>query len=406
MAPMITSDLAPLKQVMLHRPGKEMARLTPDNMDDLLFDDLLWIERAQEEHDAFADTLRSRGVEVLLLQDLLASALDTPGGREMALFEAFTDNDLGIGVADQVRSWAATLPAAELSELLIAGLTCGELHDVTSGAQSLLLSTMGDDDFVIPPLPNHLFTRDTSAWIGRGVVVGTMRKPARRRESLNARIIYRHAPLFADVHPPLWDDGLGPDQAAIEGGDIIVLGNGAVLVGMGERTGAQGVERLAHALLLDGEIREVIALQMPKTRAQMHLDTVLTMADTGVFVKYAGLGMLPSYSITAADKGGLHIEPHVPEKMHQVIAAGMGLDDIEVLSPPMDGPAAAREQWHDGSNLVAIAPGVVVAYERNTTTNEFLADRGIEVLPIVGSELGRGRGGPRCMTCPISRAEN
>ena len=173
---------------------------------------------------------------------------------------------------------------------------------------------------------------------------------------------------------------------------------------MGERTGAQGTEILARTLLRDGDIREVIAVEMPKARAQMHLDTVMTMADEGVFVKYAGLGMLPSHRLTSPDGEGLHVQSYAPAEMHQVIASAMGLDSITVLSAPMNGPAADREQWHDGSNLVALAPGVVVAYERNTATNDYLAAHGIEVLTIPGAELGRGRGGPRCMTCPISRA--
>lgn len=404
MSPFIASDLAPLEQVMVHRPGKEMLRLTPSNMDDLLFDDLLWLERAQEEHDAFCETMRSRGVEVLLLERLLTEALETREGRQAALDEAFNEDDLGVLTADDVRSWAQTLDAAHLSELLIAGLTKGELCEATTVKDSVLLRTMSDEDFVLPPLPNHLFTRDTSAWIDRGVAVGTMRKTARRRESLNARIIYAHHPRFSDSHVPLWDDGLGPENAAVEGGDIIVLGNNAVMIGMGERTSAQGAEQLARTLLLDGCISRVIALEMPKTRAQMHLDTVMTMADEGVFVKYAGLGMLPSHTITCVDGAELKVQSHPAEDMHNVIARAMGLEEIEVLSAPMGRHEADREQWHDGSNLVALAPGVVVAYERNTTTNDFLSSRGIEVLPIAGSELGRGRGGPRCMTCPISRA--
>lgn len=404
MAPFIASDLAPLEQVMVHRPGKEMLRLTPANMDEFLFDDLLWLERAQEEHDAFADALRSRGVEVLHFDTLLAEAVATESGRTAALAEAFGEDDLGVGTAEAVRLLAEDLTPGELAELLIAGLTKSELLDAVPVRDSVLLHTMGGDDFVLPPLPNHLFTRDTSAWIDRGVTVCTMRKAARRRESLNGRLIYRHHPMFSSSELTMWDDGLGPEQAAIEGGDIIVLGNGSVLIGMGERTGAQGAEILARALLTDGCVQRVIALEMPKARAQMHLDTVMTMADEGVFVKYAGLGMLRSHTITCSDGVTLNVRSNAPEDMHTVIAVAMGLDSIEVLCPPLDGPAADREQWHDGSNLVALAPGVVVAYERNTTTNDFLADRGIEVVSIAGSELGRGRGGPRCMTCPISRA--
>ncbi|WP_026460560.1 arginine deiminase [Schaalia suimastitidis] len=404
MPPHIASDLAPLQQVMVHRPGNEMLRLTPNNMDELLFDDLLWLERAQEEHDTFVGVMRARGVEVLYLQQLLAQALDTPQGRTYALEQAFGEDDLGIGIAEAVRSYAEGCTSEELAELLIAGLNKTELLELAPHNASLFLRTLAPEDFVLPPLPNHLFTRDTSAWIGRGVAIGTMRMRARRRESLNARLVYQFHPRFAACDIPLWDDGQGPEQAAVEGGDIIVLGNQAVLVGMGERTGAQGTEILARTLLRDGGIREVIAVEMPKARAQMHLDTVMTMADEGVFVKYAGLGMLPSHRLTSPDGERLHVQSYAPAEMHQVIASAMGLDSITVLSAPMNGPAADREQWHDGSNLVALAPGVVVAYERNTATNDYLAAHGIEVLAIPGAELGRGRGGPRCMTCPISRA--
>lgn len=398
---MITSDLAPLRQVMLHRPAKEMTRLTPSNKDELLFDDLIWLERAQYEHDYFANTLRSQGVEVLYFADLLEQTLEKPQARDQALNEIFTHGCLGYAAAEAITEYAATLPAPELAELLIAGITKRELFDRTSAPASAVLGAMQADDFLLTPLPNHLFTRDTSAWIHEGVYIGSMKKHARQRESANARLIYQHHPQFADKRR--WDDGFG-GTATVEGGDIMIMGNDTVVVGMGERTNPQGAERLAVKLFEKGTVSQVIAMKMPKLRALMHLDTAMTMCDEGTFVKYQGLGMLPSHTIRPGNKPGtLSVMDNPAEDMHKVMAGALGLDSIRVMNPPMDSLAAEREQWNDGSNLLAVAPGIVIAYEQNRTTNDFLAAQGITVLPIPGNELGRGRGGPRCMSCPISR---
>lgn len=399
---MITSDLAPLTQVMLHRPGKEMTRLTPSNKDELLFDDLIWLERAQREHDIFASTLRSHNVEVLYFADLLEETLEIPQAKAEALEHIFSAEALGYAIQESMLAYAESLNSKELTELLIAGITKRELLDRIAVPASAVLGAMHADDFVLAPLPNHLFTRDTSAWIHDGVYLGSMAKPARRRETDNARLIYTHHPRFAGQH--MWDDGTG-GTAVIEGGDVMVMGNDTVVVGMGERSNAQGVERLAMRLFEDGKISQVIAMEMPKLRALMHLDTAMTMADEGTFIKYQGLGMLPSHTIRPGiQPGSLSVMDNPAEDMHQVMAGALGLDSIRVINPPMDSLAAEREQWNDGSNLLAIAPGVVVAYEQNETTNNFLTDQGITVLPIPGSELGRGRGGPRCMSCPLDRA--
>lgn len=398
---MITSDLAPLTQVMLHRPGKEMTRLTPSNKDELLFDDLIWLERAQREHDVFADTLRSHNVEVMYFAQLLEETLAIKEAKAEALEVIFSAEELGYAIQEAVVSYADTLSPAELAELLIAGITKRELLDRIAVPGSAVLGAIHADDFVLTPLPNHLFTRDTSAWIHDGVYLGAMAKAARRRETANARLIYTYHPRFAGQR--MWDDGTG-GAAAVEGGDIMMMGNDTVVVGMGERTNPQGVERLAMRLFAEGKVEQVIAMEMPKLRALMHLDTAMTMADEGTFVKYQGLGMLPSHTIRPGlHPGTLSIMDNPAEDMHQVMAGALGLDSIRVLNPPMDSLAAEREQWNDGSNLLAIAPGIVVAYAQNETTNDFLADQGITVLPIPGSELGRGRGGPRCMSCPIDR---
>ncbi|MDC4233688.1 arginine deiminase [Actinomyces sp. B33] len=406
MKPRVSSEVGSLKQVMLHRPGKEMLRLTPSNKDDLLFDDVLWLEKAQEEHDAFAQSLTERGVDVLYFQELLGQALDNPAARLEALNAVFTEETCGTGAVDVIATYAEQLDAPDLAELLIAGITKKELFDRIAYTRSVSLEAIDNDDFVLAPLPNHLFTRDTSCWIYDGVSINSMRKEARRRETINAQIVYRYHPRFTADGPLIHSNGVEAGPATVEGGDVLVIGNGAVLIGMSERTCPQGVERLAARLFSAGEVTSVIALEMPKSRAQMHLDTVMTMADRDTFVKYPGLGMLRSQTIRPGDTPKeLDVTVNAPEAMHDVIADALGLDSLRILEPPFDSLTSEREQWNDGSNVLAIAPGVVSTYERNTATNEFLEGNGIEVVAIPGNELGRGRGGPRCMSCPIVRED-
>lgn len=390
------SEVGTLRVAILHRPGAELQRLTPRNNDALLFDGLPWVSRAQEEHDAFAELLRSRGVEVLLLADLLTEALSSGAARMHGIAAAVDPRRLGIPLAQELSAYLRTLEAAPLAHVLVAGMTFNELPFAASEL-SLVRRMHHGGDFVIDPLPNLLFTRDSSFWMGPRVAITSLSLPARSRETSLTDLIYAHHPRFLGVRR-----AYESRSAPVEGGDVLLLSPGVVAVGVGERTTPAGAEALARSLFDDDLAHTVLAVPIAQERAQMHLDTVCTMVDVDAVVMYPNVvDSLSAFTIHRNGDGGVRIDDAAP--FVAAAAAAMGIDRLRVIDTGLDPVTAEREQWDDGNNTLALAPGVVAAYERNTETNARLADSGIEVLAIAASELGTGRGGPRCMSCPAAR---
>jgi arginine deiminase len=390
------SEVGALRVAILHRPGAELRRLNPRNNDQLLFDGLPWVARAQEEHDQFAELLRSRGVEVLLLSDLLTEALDSGAARMQGVAAAVDARRLGTPLARELSAHLRGLDPVRLAYVLMAGMTFNELPPDTRTDVSLVLRMHHGTDFVIEPLPNLVFTRDSSIWIGPRVVIPTLALRARVREASLTDIIYAHHPRFTGIRR-----AYESRTAPVEGGDVLLLAPGVVAVGVGERTTPAGAEALARSLFDDGLANTVLAVPIAQKRAQMHLDTVCTMVDTDTVVMYANIVDTLSAFTIQRTPDGVSISDSAP--FLDAAAKAMEIDKLRVIDTGLDPLIAEREQWDDGNNTLALAPGVVVAYERNVQTNSRLQEAGIEVLTISGSELGTGRGGPRCMSCPAAR---
>jgi arginine deiminase len=389
----VDSEVGVLRRVLIHRPGLELARLTPRNKKALLFDEVPWLERAQEEHDAFTGVLASRGVELLDLRDLLVDVLSLDAVRARLIGAAVDDSRLERAVSEPLVEWLGAADPPALAEALLGGVTVGELPFTP---RSLLGQLAERTEFVIPPLPNHLFTRDSSAWIGGRVHVSEMALPARRREVAHVDAVYRHHPRFRHGPAPV------SVPAPLEGGDVLVLAPGRVLVGVGERTSPAAVERLALELTERAAGAEVLVAAIPAQRATMHLDTVLTMVDRDAFTVYPEVA--ETSSLFRVRRIGDRLRIDSAGDLRGALAAALGLPDVRLVPTGGDPHRRDREQWDDANNVLALAPGVVVSYDRNVATNQRLAEAGVEVLTVPGSELGHGRGGARCLSCPLERA--
>jgi arginine deiminase len=400
----VHSEVGKLRKVIVHRPGLEMRRLTPTNAEELLFDDVIWARKARQDHDAFVDLMRAEfGIDVMRVHELLKDVVDDPEGRAYLLDRKVIPNEVGPGGAIELRGWMDEMDSQKLVAHLIGGVTVAELpEDFRKLAEKVYAGT----EFVLPPLPNQLFTRDSSCWIYNGVTVNPMYWPARRKETLHLTAIYKYHPSFKGGDFTIWwgDPDIDHGNATLEGGDVMPVGNGVVLIGMGERTTYQAVGQVAQSLFRHNVAERVIAAKMPPDRASMHLDTIFTFCDRDLVTIFEPVvkSIQPISYYPADDADGLSVVVEENGWL-DVVEEALGLKELRVIPTGGDEFQQEREQWDDGNNVVALQPGLVVAYNRNEWTNARLRKAGVTVLEIDGSELGRGRGGGHCMTCPVLR---